>query len=257
MKITTWNVNSLKVRMGDVEEYIENEGPDAILLQELKADHPNFPMSAFFSKGYKACWHGQPTYNGVAIVSLKSPEEITRGIPGYSDEAARVITARYEDLLVMSLYAVNGESVESPKFSYKMEFYDRLIDYVGELVAKNEKLVIGGDFNIAPADIDSHDPEFFGKEILSTPKEREIFQRLLDLGLIDVLRTVAGPEETIYTWFDYRGRAFEQRLGARIDHFLATPKAFANIRAAGVDLSYRAKERPSDHAPVWIDYDWR
>ena len=254
MKTATWNVNSLNVRLPQVQNWLAEHQPDILALQELKLDQDKFPAAALKMMGWHAVWSGQKTYNGVAIISRHEPQYVHTGLPALPDDPQkRIIAATINGVRVINAYCVNGEAPDSPKFQYKKEWFAALTEFVRGEIALHEKLILLGDFNIAPADQDCYDPEKWRGKILCTDEERGWFQTLLDLGLADALRQVR-PEGVCYTWFDYRGAMFQRGLGLRIDHLLITPALAAALQDVQVDLDARAQERPSDHAPVWAEF---
>lgn len=254
MKIATWNVNSLKVRLAQVSDWLIQNRPDVLCLQELKLDQDQFPQAAFELSGYRAVWSGQRAYNGVAILSKTEAQDVHVGLPALAnDSQRRVIAATVGGVRIVNVYCVNGEAVESDKFSYKQQWFAALTELVREELARHPQLVLLGDFNIAPADLDVYDPEKWQGKVLCSDEERQWFQILLNLGLTDSLRHL-HPSESLYTWWDYRMNMFRRKLGLRIDHILSSNKMLPRLRAAGVDTAPRALERPSDHAPVWAEF---
>ena len=253
MRIATWNVNSLRARQSHVADYLATRQPDVLALQELKMEHALFPMAAFHNVGYRSVWNGQKQSNGVAILSRSNPEDGQIGAPQFGDDPqSRVVAATYDGLRVVCAYCVNGEGADSPKFAYKLDWYRRFADYVGEQSLRYPYLAVMGDFNIAPGDVDLTEPtDYWRRNILSTDAERAIFQGFLDLGLRDAMREL-HPDRRMASWFDYRSQAFEKRRGLRIDHILVSEKLRPLFKSGGVSLSMRARERPSDHAPVWL-----
>ena len=255
MKIATWNVNSLKVRLPHVSDWLIQHQPDVLCLQELKLDQDQFPLSAFEMLGYRAVWSGQKTYNGVAILSKEEAQNVHTGLPALpNDPQRRVIAATIGGVRVVDVYCVNGEAVGSEKFAYKQQWFAALVEFIRSELAQYPELVLLGDFNIAPADLDVYDPEKWQGKILCSTEERAWFQTLLDLGLTDSLRRL-HPAEPLYTWWDYRMNMFRRKLGLRIDHILASQALLPRLAAAGVDTAPRALERPSDHAPVWAEFE--
>ena len=255
MKITTWNVNSLNVRLPQVQNWLADHQPDVLVLQELKLDQDKFPAAALQMMGWHSVWSGQKTYNGVAIISRSEPQDVRTGLPAMPDDPQRrVIAATICGVRVINVYCVNGEAPDSPKFQYKQQWFAALTEFVRDEMARYEKLVLLGDFNIAPTDDDCYDAEKWRGKILCTDSERGWFKNLLDLGLTDSLRQI-HPEGAFYTWFDYRGAMFQRGLGLRIDHLLVSPALSAVLKDVQVDSDARAQERPSDHAPVWAEFD--
>jgi len=255
MKIATWNVNSLKVRLPHVSDWLVQHQPDVLCLQELKLDQDQFPLSAFEMLGYRAVWSGQKTYNGVAILSKEEAQNVHTGLPALpNDPQRRVIAATIGGVRVVDVYCVNGEAVGSEKFAYKQQWFAALAEFIRNELAQHPELVLLGDFNIAPADLDVYDPKKWQGKILCSAEERAWFQTLLDLGLTDSLRRL-HPDEPLYTWWDYRMNMFRRKLGLRIDHILASQALLPRLTAADVDTAPRALERPSDHAPVWAEFE--
>ena len=255
MKITTWNVNSLNVRLPQVQNWLADHQPDVLVLQELKLDQDKFPAAALKMMGWHSVWSGHKTYNGVAIISRSEPQDVHTGLPAMPDDPQRrVIAATIGGVRVINVYCVNGEAPDSPKFQYKQQWFAALTEFVRDEMARYEKLVLLGDFNIAPTDDDCYDAEKWRGKILCTDSERGWFKNLLDLGLTDSLRQI-HPEGAFYTWFDYRGAMFQRGLGLRIDHLLVSPALSAVLKDVQVDSDARAQERPSDHAPVWAEFD--
>lgn len=255
MKITTWNVNSLNVRLPQVQNWLADHQPDVLVLQELKLDQDKFPAAALQMMGWHSVWSGQKTYNGVAIISRSEPQDVHVGLPALPDDPQRrVIAATVNGVRIINVYCVNGEALDSPKFQYKEQWFAALTEFVRDEMTRHEKLVLLGDFNIAPADADCYDPEKWHEKIHCSSIERQWFKNLLDLGLTDSLRQI-HPEGAFYTWFDYRGAMFQRKLGLRIDHQLISPALSAVLKDVYVDLDARAQERPSDHAPVVAEFD--
>lgn len=255
MKLTTWNVNSLKVRLAQVLDYCAQERPDVLALQEIKLDQDMFPQAAFATAGLNVVWSGQKTYNGVALMSPHALEDVRVGIAGYDDPQRRVIAAVVNGVRVVNVYCVNGESPESAKFVYKQEWFHALTGYLRDLLAEGLPVVLLGDFNIAPEDEDVYDPVKWQGKILCTDTERALFRDLLDLGLTDTLAQLF-PQERPFTWWDYRTNRFDLNRGIRIDHILCSAALLPHLQAAGVHRAWRALERPSDHAPVWAEFAW-
>ncbi|MGB4882982.1 MAG: exodeoxyribonuclease III [Neisseria sp.] len=254
MKIATWNVNSLNVRLPHVQDWLQEHRPDVLVLQELKLDQDKYPAAAFEMLGWYTAWSGQKTYNGVAILSQTPLEDVHTGLPNLADDPQRrVIAATINGVRIINVYCVNGEAVGSEKFDYKRRWFAALIDFVRDELSHHDKLVLLGDFNIAPADIDVYDPEAWHEKVHCSSEERAWLQTLLDLGLTDALRYI-HPDEVMYTWWDYRMNMFPRKLGLRIDHLLVTPSMRDTLLAVGVDSDARAQERPSDHAPVWAEF---
>ena len=254
MKIATWNVNSLNVRLPQVQNWLADHQPDVLVLQELKLDQDKFPATALQMMGWHSVWSGQKTYNGVAIISRGEPQDVHIGLSALPDDPQRrVIAATVNGVRIVNVYCVNGEALDSPKFQYKEQWFAALTEFLRNELSRHEKLVLLGDFNIAPADADCYAPEKWHEKILCSSIERQWFQNLLDLGLTDSLRQI-HPEGAFYTWFDYRGAMFQRKQGLRIDHILASRAMASSLQDMQVDYDTRALERPSDHAPVWAQF---
>lgn len=254
MKIAAWNVNSLKVRLPHLLDWLATENPDVICLQELKLEDDKFPRAEIEAAGYHAAFSGQKTYNGVALISRHPIEDVCLGNPHYPDEQKRLISGTINGVRVVSAYMPNGQAVGSEKYAYKLAWLDGLITWLGEEIKAHPQLALCGDYNIAPDDRDVHDPKRWAGEILCSEPERQAFQRLLDLGLADSFRLFEQPEKT-FSWWDYRMLGFQKNLGLRIDHILLSHPLAERCTAAGVDRAPRKLERPSDHAPVWATLD--
>jgi exodeoxyribonuclease-3 len=254
VKIASWNVNSIRVRLPHVLDWLDARKPDILGLQELKLPTETFPEAEIAAHGYQSVAFGQKTYNGVALISRQPPEDVSCGMPGFEDEQRRVIAASYGDLRVINLYVPNGQSVDSDKYEYKLAWLDALQDYLAGELEKHPNLAVMGDFNIAPADGDTHDPEEWRGKVLCSDKERERLQNLMSLGLEDSFRLFDQPEET-FSWWDYRAAAFRRKRGMRIDLILVSSKLAKRCSESGVDTQPRKLERPSDHAPVFTSID--
>lgn len=247
MKIATWNVNSIKVRLPHLLDWLASNQPDALCLQELKCEDRAFPLAEIEAAGYRAVFNGQKTYNGVAILTRSEATEVTRDIPGFADEQKRVIAATVDGVRVVCGYFPNGQAVGSDKFAYKLSWLTALTDWLREELQRHPKLVLAGDYNIAPEDRDAT-PEWQDEIHVSEP-EREAFRALLGLGMTDAFRLFEQPEKS-YSWWDYRMMAFRRNVGLRIDHLLVSPPLVPQVTACVVDKAPRKLERPSDHAPV-------
>lgn len=255
MKIATWNVNSLNVRQSQVMQWLMNEQPDVLALQELKLAQDQFPQAALQMMGWHAVWAGQKTYNGVALISRHEPTDLHIGLPEMpNDTQQRVIAATINHVRVINVYCVNGEALDSPKFAYKRDWFMALTAFVRDELTRYTDLVLLGDFNIAPAADDVYDPQKWHEQIHCSSEERSWFKHLLDLGLIDGLRHVY-PTGAAYTWWDYRGAMFEKGQGLRIDHILVSSHLADQLQQVVVDTDTRANQRPSDHAPVYAIFD--
>ncbi|MBN3002563.1 exodeoxyribonuclease III [Chromobacterium alkanivorans] len=251
MKFATWNVNSLKVRLPQVIQWLSDSPVDVLCLQELKMDQDVFPLAEIEAAGYRAAWFGQKTYNGVAIL-VREPlelEDVVRGIPDYGDEQRRVIAATVNGIRVICGYFVNGEAVDSPKYPYKLEWLANLERYVAAELQRHPQLLLLGDYNIAPEDRDVYDPESWHEQVLCSTPERESFRRLIALGLSDSFR-LFNQEEKQYSWWDYRAMMFRRNKGVRIDHILVSDALKPRALECVIDKAPRKWERPSDHTPV-------
>ena len=254
MQLATWNVNSLKVRLGHVQDWLRSNPVDVLCLQELKLTDENFPITELAALGYTSHFTGQKTYNGVALVTRVPTTDVICNIPGHDDAQARLITGTLGDIRVIGAYVVNGQAVDSPKFGYKMGWLEALRAFVAQEIKKHPKLVLMGDFNIAPDDRDVHDPALWAGQVLCTPQERAHFADLLSLGLHDSFRLFEQPPK-IYSWWDYRQLGFQKNRGLRIDHILVSDALKPLVRSSIVDKPTRKNERPSDHAPVIAELD--
>ncbi|MDE1892260.1 MAG: exodeoxyribonuclease III [Betaproteobacteria bacterium] len=252
MRIATWNVNSIKVRMEQVGDWLNKASPDVLCLQELKCESSQFPESYFKELGYHALIAGQKTYNGVAILSRHEAQGVVIGMPKFEDHQQRLIAATINDVRIISAYCPNGEAITSDKYQYKLNWYRALTEYLKALLSGNDQLVILGDFNIAPQDKDVYDPEAYKEEVLCTDAERQAFQQLLSLGLVDAFRQ-RYPDDPGFTWWHYRMNAFKRKMGLRIDHALISNALLPRLQDCQVDTTPRGNERPSDHAPLFVD----
>ena len=252
MKFATWNVNSLTVRLPQVLDWIAAHRPDVLCLQETKMVDEKFPRAEFEAAGYSAEHFGQKTYNGVALLARAGASDVVRNIPGFADESSRLLAGTVDGVRVVGVYFPNGEAPDSEKFHYKMRWLEALHDWLKLECAAHPRLVLLGDFNIAPEDRDVYDPVALAGQIHCTPREREGFARLLGLGLHDAFRLFEQPPKS-WTWWDYRNLAFRKNQGLRIDHILVTEALKAEVKACAIDKLPRKNERPSDHAPVWLE----
>ena len=252
MKLATWNVNSLRVRLPQVIEWLARQQPDVLCLQETKLEDPAFPLLELQTAGYHCAFAGQKTYNGVAILSRLPAQDVAIGIAGFADEQKRLIAATVGGIRVVCAYIPNGQSVGSDKFAYKLGWIEALAGWLRSELAAHPDLVLAGDFNIAPEARDVRDPEAWEGQVLFSAPERAAFAQLLALGLADAFRLFDQPEQ-IYSWWDYRMMAFRRNRGLRIDHILLSPPLAARCTACTVDKVPRQAERPSDHAPVFAE----
>ena len=255
LKITTWNVNSLTARLTRAEAWLRANQSDVLCLQALKLETDKFPHAIFEALGYRAAVYGQKTYNGVAILAkntLPVFADLVIGVPGFSDEQCRAIAVTIGDTRAINLYVVNGQSVDSDKYQYKLRWLDAVSAWLAEERAKYEKLIVVGDFNIAPSDADVHDPALWAGQVLCTDKERAAYEHWVSLGMVDCFRKFDHPPKT-FTWWDYRMLGFPKNLGMRIDHILASPEVADTCTSCVIDRNERkgtSENRPSDHAPV-------
>ena len=253
MRIASWNVNSLNVRLPHLEQWLRDRAPDIVGLQETKLEDSKFPDDALAALGYRSVFAGQKTYNGVALLSRTPASEVQVGIPGFEDEQKRVIAATFGDLRVINLYVVNGQAVGTDKYAYKLRWLEAVHGWVAAEMQRYPNLIVMGDFNIAPEDRDTHDPAIWNEtSIHSSTAERAALRGLQSIGLGDSFRWF-NDEAGQFSWWDYRMAAFRRGLGLRIDLVLASDALRAHARGAGIDREPRRWERPSDHAPVWLD----
>ncbi len=254
MKIASYNVNGVNGRLPVLLKWMEWSSPDIICLQELKAPQEKFPLEAIENAGYEAIWHGQKSWNGVAILSkIGKPREIRKALPGDEEDLhSRYIEAEVGDLTIGCLYLPNGNPVPGPKFDYKLKWFDRLQSHARTLIKDKKAVILAGDFNVMPTDLDVYKPENWVDDALFKPEVREAFQSLLKQGWTDAIRKL-HPAEKIYTFWDYFRNAFGRNAGLRIDHFLLSPELVPRLKKGGVDVEVRGWEKTSDHAPVWIE----
>lgn len=253
IKIATWNVNSLKVRLTQVLEWASENQPDILALQETKLVDENFPKAEIEAAGYHATFSGQKTYNGVAILSKSQCSEIITDIPDLVDPQRRILAASYGDIRVINLYIPNGESVDSEKYQYKLNWLNKVTAFIAQQMQQYEKLVVLGDFNIAPSDIDVRHPELWEGKVLCSAAERAAFQALLALELKDSFRLFEQPEKS-FSWWDYRMLAFRRNWGLRIDHILVSPAMAKICKNCWIDKEPRKLTQPSDHTPVVAEF---
>lgn len=258
MKIATFNVNGIKSRLPNLLAWLERERPDIACLQELKAVHDAFPVSTLAQAGYSSVWKGQRSWNGVAILARGSePVAIRDELPGDpSDEHSRYLEASVGDLIVCCLYLPNGNPQPGPKFDYKLKWFERLIAHAATLYKSRQPVIIAGDYNVVPTDFDIYDPRSWRKDALLQPESRACWERLLDQGWIDAIRTL-HPDEKVFTFWDYFRNHWQRNAGLRIDHLLLNKPLAKKLRAAGVDNWARGEPHASDHAPTWVEVDLR
>ncbi|MDT8322037.1 MAG: exodeoxyribonuclease III [Xanthomonadales bacterium] len=254
LKIASWNVNSLNVRLPHVLAWVDAAQPDVLALQETKLPDDRFPVEELAAAGYHSLFAGQKTYNGVAILSRQAAADPTTDIPGLEDPQRRILAATVDGVRIVNLYVVNGSEVGSEKFAYKLHWLDCVTRWLASEARQHEHLVVLGDFNIAPDDRDVHDPEAWREKILCSTPEREALGKILALGLRDTFRLFA-QEDKVFSWWDYRMNAFRRKLGLRIDLVLASKAMAERCLASYVDMEPRRQERPSDHAPAVAEFD--
>jgi exodeoxyribonuclease-3 len=254
MRIATYNVNGVNGRLSVLLRWLEAATPAIVCLQELKAPEEKFPYAAIQAAGYYAIWHGQKSWNGVAILARSGkPLEVRRGLPGDPDDVhSRYIEAEIDDLVIGCLYLPNGNPAPGPKFDYKLAWFKRLTAHAKKLLASSKPVILAGDYNVMPTNLDVYKPERWVDDALFRPEVREAYARLLKQGWTDAIRTL-HPGERIYTFWDYFRNAYARNAGLRIDHFLLSPAIVPRLSAAGVDRDVRGWEKTSDHAPVWIE----
>lgn len=253
MKLATWNVNSLKVRLPQLIDWMARTQPDIVCLQELKIEDTKFPRAELQAAGYQCAISGQKTYNGVAILSRADITEVTAGIPDFADEQKRVIAATVGAVRVVCVYCPNGQAVGSEKYDYKLRWFAALKGFLAAELQRHPQLAVAGDFNVAPEDRDVHDPKSWEGQVHVSEAERAAWRALLALGLKDTFRLFEQPEK-IYSWWDYRMMGFRRNAGLRIDQILASEALARRCIASGVDKAPRKLERPSDHAPVVAEF---
>ncbi|MFI8689803.1 exodeoxyribonuclease III [Stutzerimonas kunmingensis] len=253
LKIATYNINGIRARRANLLEWLAREQPDVVCLQELKAQDADFPIDDIRAAGYGAIWHGQKSWNGVAILARDcEPLEIRRGLPGDPDDShSRYLEAAVQGVIVACLYLPNGNPQPGPKFDYKLAWFERFIEHAAGLLASGHPVVLAGDYNVVPTDEDIYNPRSWKKDALLQPESRECFERLLAQGWTDALRA-RYPDERIYTFWDYFRQHWQKNSGLRIDHLLLSPDLTPRLQDAGVDRWVRDQEHASDHAPTWI-----
>ena len=254
MKIASWNVNSLNVRLPHVLAWCADARPDVLALQETKLPDERFPAQELLDAGYRSVFSGQKTYNGVAILSRSEARDQVTDIPGLDDPQRRILAATVDDVRIVNLYVVNGSEVGSEKFDYKLHWLKRVIEWLVTELEQHENVVVLGDFNIAPDDRDVYEPEEWREKILCSTTERDALQQIFDLGLQDSFRLFEQEERT-WSWWDYRMNMFRRKLGLRIDLVLASESMAGRCTASYIDIEPRRQERPSDHAPAIAEFD--
>lgn len=254
MKIATWNVNSLNVRLPHVEQWCAAAQPDVLGLQETKVEDQKFPRDAIEALGYQCVFAGQKTYNGVALLARQPIEDVLCDIPDLDDPQRRILIATIGGVRVVNLYVVNGQAVGSEKYAHKLHWLERVTAFLAAEIRRHPRMVVMGDFNIAPDDRDVHDPQAWHERILCSTPERDALKAMLDIGLHDTLRLFDEQPGT-YSWWDYRQAAFRRNMGLRIDLVLASDALRVACRASTIDREPRTWERPSDHAPALLELD--
>ncbi len=253
LKVATWNVNSLNVRLPHVLAWCDVARPDILALQETKLTDDRFPVEKLLDAGYHSVYAGQKTYNGVAILSREPATDTVTDIDGLDDPQRRILAATIGDVRIIDLYVVNGSEVGSDKYAYKMHWLEQVTAFVADEMQRFDKVIVLGDFNIAPEDRDVHDPESWHEKILCSTQEREALQKIIDLGLSDTFRQFEQEENT-WSWWDYRMNAFRRNMGLRIDLVLASEALSKVCSAAYIDKEPRRQERPSDHTPAIAEF---
>ncbi|TBR35903.1 MULTISPECIES: exodeoxyribonuclease III [Dyella] len=254
MKIASWNVNSLKVRIPHLTQWLADAQPDVVALQETKLEDSKFPVDELAAAGYRAVFSGQKTYNGVAILAKDEPTDVFTDIPGLDDPQRRIIGATVGGVRVLDLYVVNGKAIGDEKYAYKLDWLAKMREFIAREIERHPNLVVLGDFNIAPDDRDVYDPVAWGEDILCSPPERAALKAITDLGLHDSFR-LFEDEGKHFSWWDYRQAAFRRNMGLRIDLILVGDAIKSAATAATIDRTPRTWERPSDHTPVLLDLD--
>ncbi|MBL7480419.1 exodeoxyribonuclease III [Legionella bononiensis] len=253
-KLASWNVNSLKVRLEQVLDWLESTQTDVLAMQETKLIDENFPAAAFIEKGYHVVFSGQKTYNGVAVVSRQPITEVMTDIPGLEDPQRRILAVTIGELRLINLYVPNGAELTSDKYQYKLGWLQKVTSFIQQQLLQYPKMAVVGDFNIAPEDRDVHDPVEWEGCVLVSPAERRAFAELLASGLHDSFRNFE-QEENVFSWWDYRAAGFRRNRGLRIDHVLLSHELNQLCRQSRIDKEPRKAERPSDHAPVWVELE--
>lgn len=252
LKLASWNVNSLKIRLEQVLQWMDETGMDVLALQETKLTDENFPLTAFTERGWHVVYSGQKTYNGVAVISRFPLFETQVSIPDFDDPQRRVLAVTFQDIRFINLYVPNGASLDSDKYQYKLAWLEKVHAFIQQQLTLYPKLVVLGDFNIAPADCDVHDPLQWVGCVLVSPQERQAFEAILSLGLKDSFR-LFPQEEKAFSWWDYRAAGFRRNRGLRIDHILLSDELHKLCLSSKIDKAPRQLERPSDHAPVHVE----
>ncbi|KTC90703.1 exodeoxyribonuclease III [Fluoribacter dumoffii] len=256
LKLASWNVNSLKIRLDQVIQWLDSTGTDILALQETKLLDEHFPVTAFVEKGYYVVFSGQKTYNGVAIISRYPFSDVLTAIPDFEDPQRRILAVTVAGIRLINLYVPNGSELTSEKYQYKLNWLQRVTSFIQQQMTIYPNVAVVGDFNIAPEDRDVHDPAEWIGSVLVSPAEREAFTQLLQLGLHDSFRNFIQNEQA-FSWWDYRAGAFRRNRGLRIDHILLNEALNTLCKQSIIDKEPRKAERPSDHAPVWVELDFK
>ena len=254
LKIASWNVNSLKVRLSQVIDWLDEHQPDVLALQETKTQDQHFPLADIEGTGYQAIYSGQKTYNGVALLTRHPVSQVMTDFPNFNDPQRRILAATYGDVRIWNVYVPNGATVDSEKYAYKLAWLEQLHQILAEELKHYAQLIIVGDFNIAPQDCDVYDPASWEGHVLISPKERAALQKLHALGLQDTFRLFEQAEKS-FSWWDYRANSFRRNLGARIDLILASDSLIRHCQSSFIDKQPRSLTKPSDHAPVVATFD--
>ena len=254
MRLATWNVNSLPVRLPQVLDWIDQKSPDILCLQETKVPDGRFPAEPFRERGYDLLFRGQPAYNGVAILSRRPLSDPLRDFPGEPDPECRLLAATAGPLRIFNLYVPNGQDLDTTKYRYKLDWLARLASLLDAEFRRHKAVLLFGDFNIVPEDRDAYDPVALAGQIFLSPPEREALERIMRIGFRDAFR-ILHPEPGHYSWWDYRQGMFRRNMGLRIDLILLASSLESSLKSAGIDREVRKNERPSDHAPVFVDLD--
>ena len=252
MRLASWNVNSLRVRLPHLLDWLRDAKPDVACLQETKTEDANFPVAELRDAGYHAVFSGQRSYNGVAILSKAEIQDVARGLPDFADDLKRVIAGTANGMRIVCLYAPNGEAPGTDKYAYKLRWYEALARWMQSEIGKREKLALLGDMNVAPEDRDVHNPKRWEGKIHVSEPERAALRKVMDAGFADAFRLFEQPEKQ-FSWWDYRLKAFERGWGLRIDLALLSPALARRCTSCTIDIEPRKRERPSDHAPVIVD----
>ncbi|MSO64948.1 MAG: exodeoxyribonuclease III [Alphaproteobacteria bacterium] len=255
MKVATWNVNSIKVRVGHLLDYLRQAAPDVVLLQETKIGDDQFPALEIESLDYRIHTYGQRTYNGVAILSKRPLTAVVKGLPGFADEQARYLEATIADIRIATLYLPNGNPIDSDKFAYKLAWMRAFRDHVGALLREDQPFLLGGDYNLCPQDIDAYDARAFVDDAVCRPEARALFREVLHMGVTEAFRALNPDLTQAYSYYDYQGGAWEKGRGIRIDHLLLSPTVADRLTRVGIDRALRGLKQPSDHVPVWCEIE--